>query len=572
MDAVTTRKARFGAGQLGRWLKPHKGMAGLGILLSLLATLFAVGLLALSGWFITAAAVAGFAPLTALQFNFFFPSIGVRLLAVFRTLGRYAERLILHDTTFRILKSLRLWLYTRIEPLAPAMMLRRRSGDMLNRMVSDIDVLDSFYVRVLTPFVVFLISALLATGFLWLFAPSIARMVLVFLVLLGIGLPFWSMRRALGAGRRLPGRLTDLRNTALDTVTGMATLQMFNASGRQRRHLKTRDSRLIACQRQLNCKREFTDAIGGLVGGVALVCVLARGLVLVHQGKLTGPLFAMILMTLIAILEVAAPLPAALQFWGQIRKAGQRLAGVTRTPPAVLFESNQQGAPLDSSVALRGVRFAYPGTGEAIFENLELTLNPGEKIGVVGASGCGKSTLAHLLVRFWDPDQGHIRIGGKETSSLSEEVLRRSITLISQNAHLFSSSIRRNLLLADPRANARQMWAALEKAQLAPFVQDLPQGMDTWIGERGHLLSGGQARRLVLARAILHDAPIWILDEPTEGLDVNTEYSLMKDFLLYAQKRTLLLISHRYSVLQTMDRIMLLRAGKLSEIEKDDHF
>jgi len=535
----------------------------LGTGFGLLAMVSAVGLLALSGWFITAAAYAGLTAATAQLFNFFHPGIGVRLFAIGRTLARYVERIVNHDVTFRILRSLRSWFYSHLEPLAPARLMGYRSADILNRIVADIDALDNVYLRVLSPSIVALITSILVIIFLWIFDPLIALYVAIFLGMAGFGVPALVLRLAGSSGQNLPFLISDLRIQIVDALQGLPELLVFGADTQQIEIVRKCNSALLKVQLRMSHIRGVSMALTTLFSGFAVLAALYISVGMVHRQVLDGPSLALIVLAVMASFEAINPLPQAYQYLGQTREAGRRLLEIVEVDPQVVFPDLSQVQDRPFSLAFENVSFRYRGPDPWALNNIDLHIPAGQRVAVIGETGSGKSTLIHLLLRFWNPTMGHIRIGENKISSYSETDLRRLITTVSQQPHMFNATLKENLLLACPGADDDKLLAALNTAQLLEFVNDLPDGLETWIGEAGQLLSGGQARRLAVARAILHNAPLWVLDEPTEGLDPITEKRIMQSLMQETAGQTLLLITHRLIELDWMDQIVMLDRGRI---------
>jgi ATP-binding cassette subfamily C protein CydC len=259
------------------------------------------------------------------------------------------------------------------------------------------------------------------------------------------------------------------------------------------------------------------------------------------------------------------PLPSAYQYLGHTREAARELLEVVGCAPPVAFSENSLAVLHRFDVSFDRVSFRYTDNAANAVHDIRFHLPAGQRFAVLGPTGAGKSTLAHLMVRFWDVQSGSVRIGGEDIRNLSESFLRQSVSLVSQQAHMFNASVRDNLLIARPGATEPELWQALAAVWLADFVKSLPQGIDTWIGESGRLVSGGQARRLALARAILRDAPIWVLDEPTEGLDRATERRIMETLFEVTNGRTVLFITHRLVGLDRLERILLMEDGRIVE-------
>jgi ATP-binding cassette subfamily C protein CydC len=535
----------------------------LGTGLGLLATISAIGLLALSGWFISAAAYAGLTVATAQLFNFFHPGIGLRLFAIGRTLARYAERIVTHDVTFRILQSLRSWFYIHLEPLAPARLMMYRSADVLNRIVADIDALDNLYLRVLSPSIVALVTSILVVVFLGLFDPLMALSVAMFLVIAGFGVPAIVLRLAGSSGHELAHHISNLRIRIVDALQGLPELLVFGAYPQQIDLVKQSNLALLKVQLRMSHIRGASFALITVFSGLAVLCALYLAVILVNHQTLDGPALALVILTVMASFEAILPLPLAYQYLGQTREAGRRLLEIVETVPQVVFPD--QSIPLDRQFSIRfeSVCFRYHDQAPWALSHVDFHIPAGRRVAVIGETGSGKSTLVHLLARFWNPVSGHIRLGENEIDTFSETDLRRLISVVSQQPHMFNATLKENLLLACPGASDDQLLAALNTAQLLEFVKGLPDGLNTWTGEAGQLISGGQARRVAVARAILHNGPLWVLDEPTEGLDPITEKNMMQALKRQTAGRTLLLITHRLLDLDWMDHILMLDHGRV---------
>ena len=548
-----------------RLLSRHWKWMVAGSLFGLIATTATVGLLALSGWFLSAAAFAGLSITAAQTFNYFFPSIGVRIFAISRTLARYAERVVSHDATFRILESLRIWFYERIEPLAPARLMRYRSGDILNRVLSDIDALDNLYLRVLSPTLVAGLMVAGLTVFLSLFDPLIALTTLGWLVVAGFGIPAAAGIAGAAAGRRLSHLMTQLRIQIVEGIQGLPELLVFNRCRDYLGRMDRNNRNLLDVQRHMSHLRGVSFAGVTLTSGLAVLWALYHGAALVSSGVLHGASLAMIALAVLAAFDALMPLPSAYQYLGHTREAARELLEVVGCAPPVAFSESSLAVLHRFDVSFDRVSFRYTDNAANAVHDIRFHLPAGQRFAVLGPTGAGKSTLAHLMVRFWDVQSGSVRIGGEDIRNLSESILRQSVSLVSQQAHMFNASVRDNLLIARPGATEPELWQALAAVWLADFVKSLPQGIDTWIGESGRLVSGGQARRLALARAILRDAPIWVLDEPTEGLDRATERRIMETLFEVTNGRTVLFITHRLVGLDRLERILLMEDGRIVE-------
>jgi ATP-binding cassette, subfamily C, bacterial CydC len=543
----------------------HLARLSLGVLAGLASSAAAVGLISLSGWFISAAAAAGQVPSTAYLFNFFLPSIGVRLFAIVRTAARYTERIVTHDATLRILESLRVWFYRRIEPLAPAGLWRFRSGDILNRIVADIEALDNLYLRALAPASVALLISILVYFLLAAFDAAIAAMAWFLLVLAGSCVSAGAAWAAGPTGRRIAACSGQLRACVVEGLLGLAEIIVFGAASRFRENVRTSQSELLAGQRRMAHIRGLSAAAMHVLCGAAVLAALYLGCGRVSAGRLDGAALALIALAVTASFEAVSVLPTAFQFLSRTRAAGRRLLEVVETAPPVSFTASTQTIGENLDIAFENVSFRYRPELSPALDQVNITVRQGQRIAVVGESGAGKSTLANLLVRFFDPQAGAIRIGGTDIRELSEQALRQAVVVLSQQSYLFSATVRENLLIGRPQASDSELRSALATARLADFVDGLPEALDTWIGEAGRLISAGQARRLAVARAVARDAPIWVLDEPTEGLDRRTESELIESLLEVTTGRSVLWITHRLKGMESLERVVVMEKGRVAD-------
>lgn len=525
-----------------------------GMLLMLTTLLSSVALLGISGWFITASAIAGAA---AVGFNFFYPSAGIRLFALTRVVSRYLDRLVNHEATFRLLADLRCWLFERTIPKDAATLGRLRGGDLLSRITGDIDALDHLYLRMVAPAVIAAIVGVLALGALSWIHPWIGASSLILLALAGIAMPAWAQRRGSPEGTRIIEAQSELRTHLVDGVQGLAPLRVFGRADMQHARIESTSADLIERQRRMASIAGMSNGATIFLSGLALWATLFLGIGLVQDGALAPPLAVMAVLAVLALFEAVNPLPAAYQAFSKTRTAAERLLAFAEAPPAVQDPPQPVAPPADTTIRFEGVRFGYDPEAP-VLRDLSLEVAAGERVGLVGPSGAGKSTLGVLLLRLWDPQAGAVRIGGSDIRTWRQEDVHARIGFMSQRTQLFAGALRDNLDLAKPEASDEELMAALDAAQLGEFVRALPRGLDTWIGEDGVTLSGGQARRLALARVILKDAPILLLDEPTAGLDAATESALIETLRPVLAGKTVLMITHRPGALPDMDRIVML--------------
>ncbi len=545
-----------------------KSRMALGAVLGLLAVLAVIGLLSLAGWFLTAAAVAGLTAAGAASFNFFIPSVGVRVFAFVRTLARYGERVYSHEATFHILEMLRTWFFRRIEPLVPAVLSKHRSGDILNRMVEDVDTLDNLYLRVLSPTATAVIIAFTVGTLLWLLDPLMAMAAAVMWALAGT-IPFATAQLGKPLGIESARLSAALKSSTVAYLQGLSEIRVYDADGHHLEAIRKETRMLLAVQARMGNVKGISAALLSLLSGLSAALILYVGVASCHAGRLNGAGLTLATLAVLASFDAVWPLPNAFLYLARTREAARRLLELTEADPPVAFPGTTPSAPEAFDLTLEDIRLAYNPTSQPALDGINLEIAAGERVAILGASGSGKSSLVHLMARFWDPDKGRIRIGGVNLNTLSEPDLRRWICVISQKAHIFNASVGDNLRIAGPDASDAELREAMAAAGLHDFLTDLPDGLNTWIGESGKRISGGQARRLAVARAFLRDAPIWILDEPTEGLDRITARMLTDEILRRTAGRTVLWITHRQVEAARMDRIVLLEEGRV--IAQGDH-
>ncbi|BDV44575.1 thiol reductant ABC exporter subunit CydC [Geotalea uraniireducens] len=524
-----------------------------GVLLGVVVIAANVSLMAVSGWFIASMAVAG---VTATPFNYFFPAAAIRGLAVIRTVGRYGERLVTHEAALRILAELRVWLFARLEPLAPAGLERYAGGEVAGRLRADVDALESLYLRIVAPLATGATAIVLAVVVAAGWDRTTAVVLLLFLLLAGGALPLLARRLAAAPGRRSTELAGELRSLVTEGVQGAEELLLLGAVERQAARVDELSRRLVADQERLARLGGLTAAGGIACGGLAVAAVLATGGAAVTAGRLAGPELVMLLLFTAAAFEAAGGMPAALQLLPAARAAIRRLRDLAEASPPVPEPATPVPAPTTCGVAFRGVTGIHaPGLPEVPLADLEIAA--GERLALTGPSGVGKSTYLEILLRFRDY-RGSVIVGGIELRQLAADEMRRLVTVVPQRPHLFNGTIRENLLLANPAAGAAELGQALDDAGLAAWVAALPEGLDTPVGEGGRAVSGGEARRLALARALLKEAPLVLLDEPTEGLDAATERQVVARLAERCRGKTLLVITHRPACLALAGRVVRL--------------
>lgn len=544
-------------------LGPYRGWMLGGAGLALLAALAAIGLMVVSGGFIAAMALAG---ASGAAIDYYTPAAAIRAFAILRTGGRYGERLVTHEATLRGLAGLRSWLFRRLIPLAPARLSALRSGELFARLRADVDALEHAYLALLVPAATALFSLLGVLALSSALLPSSALVLLLGAVLAGVVLPAWAHRHAAVDGARAVQEAALLRGLMLDALRGHAELLAWGGVETQAERIAALAARLDARRARIERLQSLGSAAVALLAQFSLLGVLAFGFIAVQGGALSAPQLVMLALLTLAAFELLAPLPEALAQWQATVTAAQRVFDLADVAPA--FDEPAVSAALAPAPEIRfeGVRLRYANDAPWALDGADLTLASGARVAIVGASGSGKSSLLAALQKFYPLQAGQIRFGAQPLAALDGDALRRRIAVIAQQATLFDLSLRDNLLLAAPHATAQQLASAVRAAQLETFVETLPQGLDTILGESGARVSGGEARRIAVARALLQDAPVLVLDEPTEGLDAATARALYAALDLAARGRTLLLVTHRLGGLaQLVDEVVVMASGRIVE-------
>ncbi len=541
----------------------YGGRFSLGFLLALVTLVASVGLLALSGWFITATALAGLSVATAQVFNFLTPGAGVRGFSIGRTAGRYGERLVSHDATFRLLAHLRSWFFARIEPLAPAGLRKFRQADLLNRLVADIDTLDGLYLRLLSPLLLAIAGSFALVILASMFSTSVAIILGMILGSCLVVLPVLFFKLGRQPGDSLVQERSWLRIRLLDYIGGQTELQLLGAVSRYRSRVKQAEERVLLAEQRVARVTAISIVIVTCLTVFAVTAVLWMGVYDMTLSGLSGPLAVMLVLATMAAFEAIMPLPGAFQMLGQTQRAASRLLDVADQTPAVVFPRQRTAsAPARGEVEFRNVTFQYQA-GVDVIDGFTLSVSPGERIALVGPTGCGKSSLLHLLTRDWPLQQGKIVLDGVAVEQFSEQDLRRRMAVMPQRVHIFSATLRDNLLLACSADGAKptdeQLKDILDKVGLSR-IAPADQLLNTWVGAAGQPLSGGEQRRVGLARVLLRlmseDCRLVLLDEPTEGLDPETEQDMLELLNQALGDRTLLVVTHRGALLKLVDRVI----------------
>jgi thiol reductant ABC exporter CydC subunit len=530
------------------------------ILTSALATGTAgcgVALLATSAWLISRAAQHPSVVALGLAI------VGVRFFAVARGLCRYGERLSGHDAALRVLASLRVRVYDRLEALAPSGLPAFRNGDLLARLVHDVDALQDLMVKVVPPFAASLAVGAAAVVATWLILPPAGVVLGVMLLVAVFGIPRYTRSMAARREARMAAARGELATRVVDLVQGAQELVAFGATDAQLARLSESDAELTRIAYSSARTSGTGSGLATLLTGAAVFAMLMIGVPAVHSGRLPGVLLAVLALIPLATFEMVAGLPAASQSLEGVRQSAKRIVEVTDAQPLVQEPEVPRQVPAGPrQVVVRGLRARYGDRDHWALDGIDLDLSPGTRVAIIGPSGAGKSTLASVLLRFL-PYEGSATLDGVELSELPGDEVRRVIGLCAQETHVFATTLRENLLLARRDADERALRGALSQVRLDEWVDSLPDGLGTEVGGHGDRMSGGQRQRLGIARGLLAGFPILVLDEPTEHLDEATADALVEDLIDITRCHTTVMITHRLSRLAAMDEILVLDGGRV---------
>ncbi|MEV4944513.1 thiol reductant ABC exporter subunit CydD [Streptomyces sp. NPDC053755] len=544
------RRVRDMAGEL-------KGRMALALLLGSLALGSAVGLMAVSGWLISRASEQP--PVLYLMMAV----TATRAFGIGRAVFRYAERLVSHDAVLRMLAELRVSVYRRLERIAPAGLRRTRRGDLLSRLVQDVDALQDYWLRWLLPVGAALVVGAGSVGFTSWLLPEAGAVLAVGLLAAGLAVPLLSGVLARRAERQLAPARGVLATAVVDLLRGCAELTVAGALRDRVGKARSADRTLTSIASRQSAATALGAGLSALACGLTVAAAAVVGVQAVRDGRLDGVNLAVVVLTPLAAFEAVTGLPLAVQYRHRVKRSAQRVYEVLDAPlPVHEPEHAVEPPPSPFPLEIAGLRARHAGQERDALDGFGLTLEAGRRVAVVGASGSGKTTLAQVLLRFLDAGAGTYRLGGVDAASLDGDDVRRLVGLCAQDAHTFDSSLRENLRLARTDATDDELRAALRRARLLEWVDGLPEGLDTMVGEHGSKLSGGQRQRLALARALLADFPVLVLDEPAEHLDLATADALTDDLLVATEGRTTVLITHRLRGLDAVDEVVVLDEGR----------
>ncbi|MBG2875230.1 cysteine/glutathione ABC transporter ATP-binding protein/permease CydC [Proteus alimentorum] len=540
----------------------HWFMLLLGIILAILTLLASIGLLTLSGWFLAGTSLAGFAGIYS--FNYMLPAAGVRGAAIFRTAGRYFERLVSHDATFRVLSHLRVFTFKKILPLSPGGIARFRQGELLNRLVADVETLDHLYIRVISPIIAAFVVIMAIMFGLGLIDARLANTLGGIMLTLLIVLPFVFYY----AGKPIGRDLTDLRGQYRTVLTsmlqGQAELTVFGALPRFRQNLAQLEAKWLRRQAQQANLTGLSQSLMILASGLTATLILWLAADGIDNSFMPEALIALFTFCALAAFESLAPVTVAFQHLGQVMTSATRISHLIEQKPDVTFPEKGGETNNRATLTMHNICFTYPTQPMQVINHVDLTIEAGQHIALLGKTGCGKSTLLQLINRAFDPTHGTISLNNLPIADYDEATLRSIMSVVPQRVHVFSHTLRENLLMAKEQATDEELKHILQQVGLGQLLEN-DEGLNAWIGDGGRQLSGGEQRRLGLARALLHNAPLVLLDEPTEGLDADTEQQILALLHQHCQDKAVLMITHRLHGLDKMDKICVMDGGKIVE-------
>ncbi|TCT11209.1 thiol reductant ABC exporter subunit CydC [Paralcaligenes ureilyticus] len=542
------------------FVQRRRSLAG-ALLLAILTLAAGMGLLSVAGWFLTAAFLAG----ASISFDLFAPSALVRGLALLRIVFRYGERVVGHAATLDLLADIRSTVFARIMRLSPGQLAGYQGGDLVARLVGDIDALDTLFLQVIAPILTAVIMGLVFSLVLGAQVHALGWLVFGAMLIGVCVVPYLLARQARAPGSDAQRASAQARTLIHSAIAGHVDLVVFGAQAQAQ-------ERFGAAAAQLSRARDRLSAIGSmgqlaqqLASGFCVLALLYGGLQAFTAQEINGPVWVGLLLGALGLFEVLGPLMRGSARLGPAAAAAARVRAVLDEPVALADVAYPLDLPASGVIELSNLSYGYPSmAGVAVLDGIDLQIRAGERLAIVGASGCGKSTLLSLLMRVFDPTQGMVSYGGAPISQVRQAQLHTRFALLSQNSPVFLGTLRSNLLIGCPEADEAQLWRALENARLAEFVRSLENGLDTWVGESGHSLSVGQARRLCLARVLLSPAVVWLLDEPTAGLDEPAQWAFFNDLAAAAEGKTVVLATHAGFPDAAVDRVLRLGQGVLT--------
>lgn len=549
--------------RLLRFLLPHKKLVFGSVLMGFATVASSVGLMSSSAYIISMAALHP--SIAVLQVAI----VGVRFFGISRGLFRYLERYFSHQVTFHLLAEMRSLFYQALEPLAPAKLVDRHSGDLTSRLLGDTAALEDFYLRAVAPPLSAALAAAASAVFLFRIDPRLALALLCFLGLSGIGVPLLLRQISRTPGKQVVDGRAHLNILLVDGIQGLPELLVNGQERRWAEKISEAGLRLQKAQARLSAGSGFESGLMVLGANMGMLACLIVGITLVETGQMQGLLLAVVCLAALATFEAVYPLPSAARTLESSLASAGRLFEVIDSAPELDGKGvlHPPGNPL---LEVKDLTFCYPESVRPVLQGVSFNLSEGKRTAIVGQSGSGKSTLVNLLLRFWEygPErggQGEIRLGGEDLKLYDDDALRKWLGVVPQEPYLFNATVRDNILLGSIDAQNEEVLTAAMAAQIHDFALSLPKGYESWVGEDGLRLSAGERQRIAIARALVRSAPILILDEPTSNLDTVTERKVLESILNSGSNRSILLLTHRLVLMEEMDEILVLAHGQVVE-------
>ena len=539
---------------------PRWPMLLAGIALSLIVIIANVGLLALAGWFISSMAIAGIA---AISINYFTPAAIIRFLAILRTAGRYAERLLTHNTTLQLIADWRVKFYQKIEPLVPGVLENHQAADLLQYFTHDIDNIDNIYLRIVLPIVTALIMTLLLGVFVSLYQPQIAIMLTMAMLFSALAIPLMSAKAYQSAGKKLSQHTLLMQTSLNEQINTYNELTLYNMLDKYKGDFLTSSSHAIKQQEKQQRLNNIQDTLNQILISLTFSAVLLFAAYSVSNLSITAPQYAMLAFLTLAAFEATAAMPLAMQVWPETKLSMQRLSNLLNHPIHIMEPQKPQPFPQQHDINFEQISFSYQKNKSKVFNDFDLSISKNQTTAIVGSSGSGKTTLLRLLTKFEQIQSGSIRVGNVDLADINGNEIRENIAILRQNNYLFNSSITDNLKIAKPDATFEEIVHCCQQAGIHEKIISLAEQYNTWIGSHGVQLSGGEKQRLALARVLLRQAPILLLDEPSESLDRQNERYLIDSIKNIIHDKTTIIVTHKAELLQLADQVIWLEQGKV---------